>query len=379
MKVLHVIPSLSAIHGGPSAVHPLIERALTHRGIEVETITTDDEGVGRKNGKGDGTARHENGVIRRYFPKQTEFYKVSLPLAHWLKREVKRFDLIHIHALFSFASLTAARAARKEGIPYIIRPLGVLNRYGVTQRRALLKKLSLRWLEGPALRHAAAVHFTMDEEREEAECLAIGFKSIVIPLGLEQTTLPAQKSSTSASVLVLSRIDPVKNLEALLEAWSVAVVGRRDWRLVIAGAGDPDYVSSLKRLCGTLGIQDSVDWVGQVTGEGKARLLEGAGLFTQPSFSENFGIAAAEALQAGKACLFTPGVAVGAWAARMGAAAISGPVSGELAAALGKLMDDGAVRLELGRKASAFAASELSASIMGERLHQLYQQLAAHS
>ena len=166
MRILHVIPSLAPVHGGPSVVLPIMERVLTAEGCNVETVTTDDDGPGLRNGKGDGNAREENGVTRRYFPKQTEFYKVSLPLARWVKQEVKRFDVVHIHALFSHTSNAAANAARRAGVPYVIRPLGVLNQYGVTQRRTLLKRLSLRWVEQPILRHAAAVHFTLEAERE---------------------------------------------------------------------------------------------------------------------------------------------------------------------------------------------------------------------
>ncbi|MEQ1841601.1 MAG: glycosyltransferase, partial [Verrucomicrobiales bacterium] len=143
MRILHVIPSLALCHGGPSVVLPIMERALLAGGMEVETITTDDEGPGRRNGKGDGTPREENGIVRRYFPKQTEFYKVSFPLARWMRKALHDFDVVHIHALFSHTSIAAARAARSAGVPYVIRPLGVLNQYGITQRRALLKQLSL--------------------------------------------------------------------------------------------------------------------------------------------------------------------------------------------------------------------------------------------
>jgi glycosyltransferase involved in cell wall biosynthesis len=378
MRVLHVIPSLSAVHGGPSIVLPVMERALALEGISVETATTDDEGPGRRNEKGDGTAKIENGVIRRYFSKQTEFYKVSLPMARWLKREVSRFDLVHIHALFSCSSLAAARAAKQAGVPYIIRPLGVLNQYGITQRRALLKRLSLHWLEAPALRNAAAVHFTMEAEREEAEFLRIPFKSVVIPLGMESQKLPLPDPSVLPYVLFLSRIDPKKNLESLLDAWREVVDTRPDWRLVIAGSGKVEYLAGLKERCASLGITGSVDWAGQVKGEEKARLLVNAGVFTLPSFSENFGIAAAEAMQAGKACLFTAGVAVGAWAARSRAAVVSGESASELAISLAGLMDDGGYRARLGLAAQQFADAELSAVRMGERLGELYNRLAGH-
>lgn len=377
MRILHVIPSLALCHGGPSVVLPIMESALTALGIEVETITTDDEGPGRRNGKGDGIPREENGIVRRYFPKQTEFYKVSFPLARWMKQAVNTFDVVHIHALFSHTSLAAARVARNAGVPYVIRPLGVLNQYGITQRRALLKQLSLRWTDGPVLRQAAAVHFTLDAEREEAERLGISFHPVVIPLGLEEVPLPPSDPAASPYVLYLSRIDPKKNLECLLEAWSRIHQARPEWKLIIAGGGNAEYLTRLRTQAESWGITSSVEWAGEVSGERKARLLADAAMFTLPSHSENFGIAAAEALMAGKACLFTPGVAIGVVAAQAGAARLADGHAEPLAAGLTDLMDDPALRESLAARARQFAATELSASTMGIRLKDLYEGLIA--
>ena len=47
LKILHVIPSVSARQGGPSRAIVDIERALTARGLEVTTVTTNDDADGR--------------------------------------------------------------------------------------------------------------------------------------------------------------------------------------------------------------------------------------------------------------------------------------------------------------------------------------------
>lgn len=377
MKILHVIPSLAPCHGGPSVVLPIMERALTNEGVSVETITTDDDGPGSRIERRLGQAVEENGVIRRYFPKQTEFYKVSFPLAQWMKHEVKRYDVVHIHALFSFTSIAGARAARTAGVPFIIRPLGLLNQYGVENRRAGLKTHSLRWVEGPLLRDAAAVHFTLDAEKQEAERLGLPFNGVVIPLGIESQRrhiTPAQ--SSGKSVLFMSRIDPKKNIETLLDVWAHVHEEHPAWNLVIAGSGTQSYLSELRRRATQLGIDSSVDWIGHVEGEEKKRLMEAASVYTLPSYSENFGIAAAEALYAGKACVFTPGVAVGALAGSQGAALVVEPNAKPLARALTSLMADGAARKKLATAAVNFAERELSSVVMGKRLKSLYESLA---
>lgn len=377
MKVLHVIPSLALCHGGPSTALPIMERALTSCAIEVETITTDDDGPGQRNGKGDGHPRRENGVTRRYFRKDIEIYKVSRAMGNWLVREVGGFDLVHVHGLFSHTSVAACRAARRAGVPYVVRPLGVLTNYGVQQRRPWLKKVCLRWIDGPLLRDASAVHFTLAAEQREAETLGISMRSKVVPLGIEPIELLPVEADRPPFALFLSRVDPKKNLDGLLDAWAALRedCGPEEWRLVIAGKGNEDYERQLRARSRELGIEKSVEWAGHVEGAAKSRLLADAALYVLPSFSENFGIAAAEAMLVGKPSLFSPGVAVGAEAAEQGAALLAGPDPGSLASGLHELMTDDKRRRSLGMAARHFAETELSAALMGRRLKALYESL----
>jgi glycosyltransferase involved in cell wall biosynthesis len=376
MRILQVIPSLAPCNGGPSVVLPVIERALTAQGVTVVTVTTDDEGTGQRNLKGNGQARVENGVVRRYFPKQTEFYKVSLPLSRWIYHEVKNFDVVHIHALFSFTSIAAARAARNVGVPYVIRPLGVLNRYGMEQRRANLKKLSFRWLEGPLLRDASAVHFTSAAEQAEGESLGIPLRSVVIPLGLPFNELKPDPAIKELMVLYLSRLDPKKNLEGLLNAWSLLDREFPDWYLLVAGDGSPEYTKHLQEMATNLGLLGRIRWAGRVEALQKEALLQRASLYVLPSFSENFGIAAVEAMGAGVPCLLGEGVAVARAAYGAGACAVTTPDEQTMARHLRVLLADANERTRLGFAAREFAAREYSVEAMGQRLETLYGGIA---
>src|SRR5207302_2043641 len=102
----------------------------------------------------------------------------------WLSEKASNYDLIHVHAVFSYTSVCAGKIARRNGIPYIVRPLGVLNRWGMRNRRRLVKSLSFRLLEKPLLNNAAAIHYTSEQERIEAEELGVAAPSFVAPLGL---------------------------------------------------------------------------------------------------------------------------------------------------------------------------------------------------
>ncbi|MBC7601880.1 MAG: glycosyltransferase, partial [Ramlibacter sp.] len=313
MKVLHVIPSLSQAHGGATSALVSMEAALLAAGVGVETAATDDDGPGRRNGHVCGVPLQEGGAVRWYFPKRTEFYKASPAFMRWIADNVTRYDLVHIHALFSFTSLVAARAAKRAAVPYIIEPLGTLNDYGLTQRRPWLKQLSLRLLEAPLLRSAAAVRFTSQQEALEARRLGLSLKEAVIPLGVElpplaPTSVAPLGANDTIGLLFLSRLDPKKNLEGLLDAMSLLRESAPQVHLVIAGDGPGPYVEQLKARCARLEIADIVHWAGHLESDAKEAAFADASIFVLPSFSENFGMAAAEALARGLPCVLGAGV-----------------------------------------------------------------------
>jgi glycosyltransferase involved in cell wall biosynthesis len=381
MKVLHVIPSLSPIHGGPTHALALIERALSAHGVTVETATTDDDGPHRRNAKRCGQPLQENGAVHWYFRKQLDFYKFSPRFAQWIRREAGGYDLLHIHALFSFTSSVAARAALRAGVPYVVRPLGTLDQYGMEQRRRRLKAISMRWVEAPILRRAAAVHFTSEAEAAQAKALGIAFKAVIIPLAVE----PMQRSDVAHSsfaelrgspcALFLSRLDPKKNLEGLIDAVALLAGPVPSLRLLIAGDGSPDYVATLHARAAALGISGRVVWAGHVEGERKAAAFAAADVFALASHSENFGIAAAEALASGLPCVLGRGVAIASDVVRAQAGVAVDTDAQSIADGLRRIIDDKEGLARMSANASRLAQQQFSMQVMGAHLKQLYTEI----
>lgn len=386
MRVLHVIPSISHAHGGPSRAIRMIELALAGSTWQFFIATTDDDGPGRHLTCTLNRPVPDGPTTRWYFHKSTDFYKVAWNFVPWIRHAARRFDIVHIHALFSFTSIVAAWAARLSGVPYIIRPLGTLNSYGRTQRRPLLKRLSLKLIEGPLLRDATLVHFTShDEQREAAEC-GVPMRGVVIPLGLESPAVADDTVVRSQFValqnarylLFLSRLDAVKNVESLLLAFAQCQTHFPNTKLLIAGTGEPDYVASLVALADALRLTEQVVWAGHITGNLKASALAGAQLFVLPSFSENFGIAAAEALMAGVPCVLGQGVAIAADVVGAGAGIVVAPEPEAIARGIATLLaanvDDHA---RMSANAAALARDKFSVEAMGRNLVAMYESVAA--
>ena len=79
-----------------------------------------------------------------------------------------------------------------------------------------------------------------------------------------------------------------------MRAWKVGTFGKRA-RLVFAGDGESAHVAQLRHQIAEAN-DDSVQFVGYVEGRDKLRLLTEADVMVLPSYSENYGMAVAEAL-----------------------------------------------------------------------------------
>lgn len=387
MRVLHVIPSLSPTEGGPSFVLPLIVRSLVSRGVTIDVATTvqrptDINACSPLEGPVD-----KDGYREFCFPRTSTFYKFSISLNRWLKRHTSDYDLVHVHALFSHAPTSAASYALAHNIPYIIRPLGVLNSWGMRRRRPIIKSLSLRFRELPLLRNAASIHFTSRQEKEEAELLGSPKTGVIIPLGIDMEPFrrpgdpnlflnqyPALRGRQL--LLFLSRLDPKKGFNLLLPAIKLIRHKYPEARLILAGSGTSDFEAYLRNTLAQERLSDWVFWTGFLHDKLKLSAFAAATAFILPSHSENFGIAAVEALASGVPCILTPGVAVADQLDLHGAALVPAADPHAISGAIDSIFGSPELAAALGARGHAHATQEFSMDTMGMRLLSLYTSIA---
>jgi glycosyltransferase involved in cell wall biosynthesis len=389
MKALHVIPAVAETYGGPSYAVLAMGAALEARGIATLVATTDANGAERLVVPCGRPVPYQ-GTRVVFFPRQwSEAFKYSGALARWLASRVGEFDVVHVHGVFSHACLAAGRACRRTGIPYVVRPLGSLDPWSLSQK-PLRKRLLWHAAGARLLQGAAAVHYTTAAEQRLAESTMRLTRGVVIPLGVGDDVLAAETSVSLGTfrrrypelerapyVLSLSRLHPKKGLEALVQAFGAVTSHRAldGWRLVIAGDGDASYVAQLRRVVERVASPGRVLLTGWLTGTARLAAYRDAALFALPSWQENFSLSVAEALACGLPAVISERVNLADEIVEAGAGWVVPLAPDALEIALRRAMEDGEARAERGRSAWVLARRRFTWPAVAAELESLYRTL----
>lgn len=381
MRVLHVIPAVAPRYGGPSEAIVHMLRALRAAGVAVLLATTDADGPGGRLDVPLGVEHEWRGVPAIFFGRLGgEAAKSSPAFVGWLARRVREFDLLHIHAVFSFTTVAAAALAGAFGVPYVVRPLGTLDPWSLAQK-PLRKRIALRLGGRRMLSAAAAIHYTSPRERRSAEA-ALGLeRGIVVPLGVDPELLtgPPAAPPEGPYVLALGRLHPKKNLPLLVDAFARACAAPGvpgSARLVIAGDGPPEFVAELERRAAERGIRPRVEFVGWVGGERKRALLAGARAVAMLSSQENFGISAVEALALGVPLVVAEQVDLADDVRRVGCGWVVPSTAEAAALALSSALEDASEAARRGRAGGAWARAEFTWDRIAGLWVELYRTIS---
>ena len=380
LRLLHVIPTYlpATRYGGPiRTVHALC-RALAAQGHATDVFTTNVDGPGAS----DVPLRTPvdlDGIKVSYFPSRLlrRLYW-SPPMGRALFGRMADYDLVHVHSIYLWPTWTAARAARRHGVPYILSPRGMLVPELIRRKNRRIKQAWIGLIERPNLEQAAAIHTT--SEIEARHLASFGWKLpavATIPHGVDDpppagTDLSADVTAALAgapAVLAFGRISWEKGLDRLIAALPLAPAAR----LIIAG-DDGGQASALAAQARQLGIAGRVTILPRnISGDDKEALFAGAALFAMTSLSENFGLAAFEAMRRGLAVLTTADVGMSEIVRQAGAGLIVDPSPSAVAGGLEAMLADDAARRAMGRRGCERVMADYGWDMVAARMTDLYR------
>ncbi len=172
----------------------------------------------------------------------------------------------------------------------------------------------------------------------------------VVPVGVDHTVFRPIPGVTAVPgrIMVTSSSDvPMKGLVPLLEAVA-KLRTERDVELTVIGR--PSEGGRVDKAIARLGLADVVHCVSGITDDELARLYGEAEVAVVPSLYEGFSLPAIEAMSCGVAVVATTGGALPEVVGRDGETGLLVPPDdpGALAGAIGRLLDDPALRARLG-------------------------------
>jgi len=288
--------------GGPVKAVYQVSRELVKRGHKVVVYTSDVKDFDSR--LNTNPFKVVDGIMVHYYPnlammpvKKLKLF-ITPQLVSYARKDVNRFDVIHLHEYRTFQNIVVHYYARKYGVPYVLQARGSLPRIMAWRRSKWVYDVLFGYR---LLRDAARVIALTQTEAQQYRAMGVPEDKIaVIPNGIdlsEYANLPPKGSfrekfsvdDDKKIILYLGRIHKIKGLDILVRAYAYVVnkLGVNDGLLVIAG-GDDGYLDELELLLNQLRTADNILLTGPLYGKDKLEAYVDADVFILPSRYETF-------------------------------------------------------------------------------------------
>jgi glycosyltransferase involved in cell wall biosynthesis len=380
MRVLHVAVTAERRRGGTTQAAFTLARISRRMGIDAEIAAVEDRAAGHPL----ITDEFPDVPVRLFpisFPKR---FTQSVQLGNWLRDNVRSYDLVEVHEIFTFPPVHAAAACRRGGTPYLLNTHGGLFASDL-EKRKLLKALFRRPVLLPMLRDAAVLKTATQLEADEMITYGVCTRKAVLPLpvlapaaGADGARFRRRHGIADGDIVALfmGRLDPVKNIDLLIAGTAAARKREPRLKLVIAGSGDAAFEAKIRGWVKEHDAAEFVMFPGFITGADKADAYAAAQIYAQFSARENFSYTVADALAAGVPCLLSDRIGLAGPAGRAGAGLIVAPDLEQVIAGFEALLGRKAEWNVMAAAGRRLFARELSEPAAATALSALYNSIS---
>lgn len=319
MKILQVshsfIPCFDS--GGVVRVVYEISKDLVARGHDLTVYTTD--GCTKRLDVQVNSPVELDGIRVYYFRNISNWLRMKLKLAtpyamlRVMSREIREFDVVHIHEHRTITAVIASHYAKKNGIPYIIQDHGSALPFF---QKSTFKKIFDRLWGDAMFKYASRVIALTEAEVEQYKEIGVDTAKIeVVPNGInlsEYEDLPEKGEfrgkydvkSDERIILYLGRLNKIKAPDLLIKSFAELSNEMEGVKLVMVGPDD-GCMENLNHLLRSKDLEDKVLFTGPLYNQDKLEAYVDADIYVLPSLYETFPNTVIEACACGTPVVIT--------------------------------------------------------------------------
>lgn len=281
MNILQVIPYFAFARGGDVNVCYNLTKQLIKQGHNVTILTTTFD-----YDKEDTDNIENLKMIPIEYKFNLSLFIYSPKMKKWLKEHITEYDIIHLHELRSYQNNIIINLAKKHNIPYILQPHASTPK---DVNKQLFKQVYDFFYGNKIMQNATTTIAVSNEEayydkKMKAKDVQVVYNGMnldefkkEVPSGI----FKRKYNIESKYLLYLGRLDKLKGINYIIEAFSLLPDKYDEYKLVIAGRIN-SYKEELDKIIERKNLQDRVIFTDYLTEEDKLYAYHDAEMFINP-------------------------------------------------------------------------------------------------
>jgi glycosyltransferase involved in cell wall biosynthesis len=330
--------------------------------------------VAAASGFSDGLPSEFDGVPVRLFrarriPKLGFSGIFSPELHNWLRYNLNKADVAHIHMGRDIVTLPAAVLASKSKVPYVLQTHGMVT----ASSHPLAGPVDRLWTIRALKRAKRILYLTPEEYRGLNGVAALGPTLQQLSNGVPAASSYRAPAERATEVLFLARLHPRKRPLLFVDLAKKLHPHFPEIQFVLAGP-DGGQGDAVRKAIEASGISHVLRWEGAVKPDMTSQRLSSCDVYVLPSVDEPFPMSVLEALALGKPSVVTDSCGLAEYIASWEAGSVANSTLDSLVRAVHRLLADGSLRRQAGANAYSLATNEFSMSHVAARLEQVYEE-----
>ncbi|MBE6485582.1 MAG: glycosyltransferase [Methanosphaera stadtmanae] len=281
MNILQVIPYFAFTRGGDVNVCYNLTKQFTQMGHDVTILTTTFD-----YNKEDTDRINNLKMVPIEYKFNLALFIYSPKMKKWLENNLEKYDVIHLHELRSYQNNIVIKYAKKFNIPYILQPHASTPKH---INKSIIKNIYDFFYGNRIMKNATTTIAVSEEEAyydrlmnaKDVRVIYNGMNLEVFDNLPKKGTFKNKNNITSPYILYLGRIDALKGINYIIEAFSKLPEEYSEYKLIIAGK-ITDYKKELDKIIKTNNLENKIIFTGFIDENDKISIYHDAELFVNP-------------------------------------------------------------------------------------------------